>query len=405
MAARHWAGVSPGWHAAEEGGRWSAPRATLIPGEATEVRLEVSACAGRSWELLQGRTRLASGEGAATCEARLRAGEPLHLQVRSPRPAAGQRERGDARALGVFVSGMAYRCGGAWSELDLERCVPRAHAGLSRDRFRLPLNRAVVRHADGFLVHSDWMGDAILASRNENTPIARVHHGCERRWRESDRREARPAERRDSFVVASLGALQAHKRVDVVLRALALARRTRPEIELVCVGEARPGEVDHEGLVRELGLAGAVHVTGWVPEERAWDELHAADLCVNLRGPSAGGTSGGLCQALGLGRAVITSDLPELAHLPSSVLRVAAGEGEVEALAGQLVELAADRGRLSSLEAEARRAVEEELHWSHAARRYVEALETFPHARAARRSLLVRFYHATRRTKAEEAGA
>lgn len=395
------AGLGVGWHAAEEGGRWSAPRATLQVGTATHARLEIGACTGKSWSLTQGRKCLARGEEAARCEVALGGVDPLHLDVRSPRATSEQRERGDARSLGLFVQRVELREDGEWRELDLATATPSAAAGLSRDRFRLPLNRGVVRHADAFLVHSDWMGEAILASRNDNTPIARVHHGCERRWRDEDRRALRPESRRDAFVVASLGALQAHKRVEVLLRALARARRERPQLELVCVGEARPSEVDHARLVRELGLEGAVHVTGWVPEEQAWGELHAADLCVNLRGPSTGGTSGGLCQALSLGRAVITSDLPELAHLPGSVLRVSQGEGEVEALARLLVDLSGDPRRLAELEAEARRAVDEELHWSHAARRYVEALASFPKARAARRSLLVRFYHATRRAEVD----
>ncbi|MCB9914032.1 MAG: glycosyltransferase family 4 protein [Planctomycetes bacterium] len=339
-----------------------------------------------------------AARGDEELELALASAAPLELVVRAPRATPEQRAHGDARALGVFARRIELRGpDGAWRALDREAAP--TDAGLSRARFDLPLNRGVVRYGDAFLVHSDWMGERILASRNAPTPIARVHHGCERRWRADDRRAARPAERRDAFVIASLGALQAHKRVDVVLRALALARREVPELVLVCAGEARPREVDHEALVRELGLGDAVHVTGWLAERAAWDELHAADLCVNLRGPSAGGTSGGLCQALSLGRAAVTSDLPELAHLPACVLRVPAGADEVARLARLFVELARDRARLAALEADARRAVDEELHWSHAAKRYVEALGTFPHARAARRSLFVRFYHATKRER------
>jgi hypothetical protein len=395
------AGLGSGWHAHEPGGRWVAPNATLQTGGASGLRIELGALAGTGLRLVQSRRELALLRELGAHELELDGSGELRLAVRGARPTDEQRANGDPRSLGAFLSRVELRePDGEWRAIDLSQAHVGGEVGLSRDRFRLSLNRAVVRHADAFLVHSDWMGERILASRNQPTPIARVHHGAERRWRDEDRRGARPEGRRDAFVISSLGALQAHKRIEVVLRALARARATCPDIELVCAGEARPAEVDHVALCDELGLTGAVHVTGWLPEVDAWNELHAADLCVNLRGPSAGGTSGGICQALSMGRTVVTSDLPELSHLPSdAVLRVRAGESEVEELAALFVALREDEGRRAAHEAAARRAVDEELHWEHVAARYVEALESFPHARASRRSLLVRFYHATQRER------
>jgi glycosyltransferase involved in cell wall biosynthesis len=393
------AGLGAGWHAPEEGGRWAAPVATLHTGGAQSVRIGIAACTGTSLRITQGGRELARSQGAEQFELELFGAGALRLEVRAARPTEEQRANGDARSLGAFVDSVEFKpAGDDWQALDLATARPAANAGISRDRFGLSFNQEVVRHADAFLVHSDWMGERVLTSRNQPTPIARVHHGAEQRWRDTDRRASRPESRRDAFVITSLGAMQAHKRVDVVLRALALARRSHPKLQLVCAGEARPAEFDHESLIRELALEGAVHITGYLPEQAAWDELHAADLCVNLRGPSAGGTSGGICQALSLGRAAITSDLPELAHLPEScVLRVPAGAGEVEALAAHFTSLSDDPARLSALEAAARSAVEDQLHWKHIAARYLEAMESFPHARASRRSLLVRFYHATKR--------
>ena len=227
----------------------------------------------------------------------------------------------------------------------------------------------------------------------------------EQRWSDVDRRVAReaiePARRWcDDFLLVSLGALQAHKRPDVLLQALARARRERDDLRLLLVGEERPAEFDLSASLANLGLEDAVHVTGWLPEIQAWRALHAADLCVNLRGPSAGGASGGASQALSLGRGVVVSELPENAHLPADcVLRVAPDETEIEQLARLFVELRDDGERRVKMEAAARCAVEEKLHWAHVARRYVEAMKTFPHARASRRSVIVRFAQATARAR------
>jgi len=400
--------LARGWYAPESVGCWSGAEASIAPPAGERLRLAVHLPVGRELRVTRrGRVvaelpaRGAPIEEELVIDLEADEEETLRVEVRGIRPTPEQHRNGDRRQLGVFLQDAACLRGGEWEPLDLAAGVAAEPAGLSRDRFRLPLNRSIVRRADAFLVHSDWMGEQILASRNAPTPIARVHHGVERRWRDEDRREARAGildRWRDCFILASLGALQAHKRPDVLLEAVARARRERGGLRLLLIGEERPSEFALRGELARLRLEEAVEVTGWLPEEEVWCLLHAADLCVNLRGPSAGGTSGGASQALGCGRGVIVSDLPELVHLPHDcVLRVPAGNGEVEALSRLLVDLYDDDVRRAAIEVAARRAVDEELHWSRVAKRYVEVLETFPHARAARRSLLVRFIHATKR--------
>jgi len=392
-----------GWYAPEAQGRWSSARAELDPAGAEALRLELLLPEGRELELRDGASSLGSWReaGEERLELELRTPGPLALEVHG----AGPREE-DRRELGVFLRSACVRHGGRWRELDLAEAPSPAEQGLSADRFELSLNRSVVRHADAFLVHSDWVGERILASRNAPTPIARVHHGIERRWegaRAASRAElGLPAEAASDFLVATFGALQRHKRPGVLLDALARLAELDVDVHLLCVGEERPSDVDFRAQAARVGLADRVQVTGWLPEERAWSALAAADVVVNLRGPSTGGTSGAACQALSLGKAVVLSDLPEFSHLPASCsLRVAPGPGEVEELCSALRRLAGDPALRQDLEQGARRAVEEELHWSHVARRYLEVLESFPRARAARRSIFVRLLHA----RAEERSA
>jgi glycosyltransferase involved in cell wall biosynthesis len=251
----------------------------------------------------------------------------------------------------------------------------------------------VVRFADAFVVHSEYVRDRILEDRNSTTPIGVLHHGAEFRMRDEERRETRrrlelPEEWLDAFVVTSFGGVQAHKRIDKALEALAQARRERDDIRLILAGSLA-GEFDPKAMARHLGLEDAVHFTGFVTEEKAWDWLHAGDVALNLRGPSTGGTSGGLFQAFSVGRPVIASDAAEQRELPDScVIKIPLGEGEVPTLAKTLVELRDDPERRAELEREVLRFVEEECHWGIVARQYAEYMERFPHARASRRGLL-----------------
>jgi len=198
-----------------------------------------------------------------------------------------------------------------------------------------------------------------------------------------------PAECGDAFLLVSLGAVQAHKRIEPLLQGLALARRTRPELRLVLVGEERARELDLREAIARLGLEDAVHCTGYVEESVAWDFLAAGDMAINLRGPTTGGASGGVFQAFSFGRAAIVSDAPQVAELPDdTVRRIPTDESEVQVLERELIALATDRDRVCAMETAVKRFVNDECDWSLVAARYLEAFEAFPMAKSAKKTLL-----------------
>jgi glycosyltransferase involved in cell wall biosynthesis len=388
-----------GWHGAEEQARWTADRAGLrIPGEGVdEVRFELYLDPGRSMRVREDGRVLAEG-CAAVVEVRpiTRSRPVLVLETSGIRVSPEQRRHGDSRRLGCAVRRVTWRDASGEHELDLAQpsALPLTTVTLSRDRFLLPLNRSVVRFADAFIVHSRYVAERIRAERNAHTALGILHHGSSDRWREGDRREARqelglPEEWVRSCLVVSFGGVQAHKRIDKVLQALALARRERSDIRLVLAGSMHSGDVDARALVEQLGLSDAVRFTGYLSEAEAWDWLHAADFAINLRGPTTGGTSGGIFQAFSMGRSVIASDAAEQRELPAGcVVRVPLGEGEVAVLARELVALRDDPARRDRLEENVREFVRTQCHWSVTARQYAEYLATFPRARASRRKLI-----------------
>lgn len=388
-----------GWHDPEPGGRWTADRAIFrLPAEGVR-RVVVEGVTERSRTVhlhLDGRSIGRLGEGRLEVDLDGSARPLLELETSGITVSKDQRRHGDARRLGCCVQRIAWLDAEGEHELDLS--LPAAHRirtiGLSRDRFRLPLNRSVVRFADAFLVHSRYVHDRILAERNAKTAIGILHHGSERRWSEEDRRAVRtslelPDDWVAGFLVTSFGGVQAHKRIEKVLEGVALARRERPDVRLVLAGSIVSEDVDARALAARYGLENAVHFTGFVPEREGWRWLQAGDVAVNLRGPSSGGTSGGIFQAFSVSRAVIASDAAEQRELPEScVLRVPLGEDEAPRLARHLIELRDDPARRDRLEREVRRFVESECHWSIVARRYAEYLGSFPCPRVSRRKLI-----------------
>jgi glycosyltransferase involved in cell wall biosynthesis len=393
-----------GWHAMEDAGRWTADHAVLrVPAEGVRsVRVELATEGGRALRL----RRPADGAEAALAEAGgdhvLELGlegadEPvLVLSTEGIAVSEEQRKHGDARRLGSFVRSVTWTDGAGEHSLDVgvQPRVPLRPACLPDARFELPLNRSVVRFADAFLVHSEYVKQRILSDRNSATPVGVVHHGAERRWHGTERHQLRarlglPAAWKDDFLVVSFGGVQPHKRIDQVLAAVARARAERSDVRLVLAGKWSSEEMDPPSLARALGIEDSVHFAGFVPEEQAWDLIHSGDVAINLRGPTSGGTSGGIFQSFALARAVIVTDAAEQSELPDAcVVKVPLGESEVPALARTLVELRDDPARLRALEAGVRRFVDDECHWGVVAGRYAEHLGRFPRARAGKRALV-----------------
>ncbi|MFT7839055.1 glycosyltransferase [Saccharothrix sp. BKS2] len=121
-------------------------------------------------------------------------------------------------------------------------------------------------------------------------------------------RGRRPARRSDAPTVLFVGRLDEEKRVDELLRAVALVPRLRAEV--VGDGSCRAA---WESLARDLGIADRVRFRGFVPEEELLDAYAAADVfCM----PGiAELQSLATMEAMAAGRPVVAADAMALPHL------------------------------------------------------------------------------------------
>jgi glycosyltransferase involved in cell wall biosynthesis len=113
-----------------------------------------------------------------------------------------------------------------------------------------------------------------------------------------------------------------------------------------------------------------------VEEDRLWSLMAACDVCVSLRSPTMGETSGSVIRQLSLGKPVVVSDVGWFAELPDSVaLKVPVGAGETEALYAALELLSRDEGARRAMSAAALELVRREHDLDRTAELYVAALE------------------------------
>jgi glycosyltransferase involved in cell wall biosynthesis len=141
-------------------------------------------------------------------------------------------------------------------------------------------------------------------------------------------------------LIGCLGHINPEKRIPQLLEAFAAVRETVPEARLLLAGPVAP-RFDLDARLERLGLPeGALIREGFV-EERRFDSLMAAcDVCVNLRAPTMGETSGSAIRALSLGRPLVVSDVGWFSELPDTVAaKIAPDEREVDVLGAVLAEL------------------------------------------------------------------
>lgn len=377
-----------GWHEPEVHGRWSGPRARLRLGSRghhgpASVRVELHAPRGRWIRAMAGDTDAASvrgDDGLHELDLLVRLPCTLELVAAGSRPLARQADFADTRELGAHVRRVAVRDASGWRQVDWTQ--PARHPSspsLATRRFELALNRRTLRAARACFVHSDELAARVRSAR-PGLPTSVVEHGADEAPAPLLRAQARRVlgHAPDAFLVASFGGVQAHKRIAVLVEACALARRSRPALQLLLAGAPDP-ELDLDALLERHCAREFVHRAGRVEEQRIPLVLAAADLCVQLRGPSTGGTSGGIHRALAARRAVIASDLAEQRELPDAcVLKLPQDAMEVERLARWLVRLHDEPDRLRAMERAADEHVRARAAWSVVARRQLEVLESLP---------------------------
>ncbi len=114
------------------------------------------------------------------------------------------------------------------------------------------------------------------------------------------------------MIVGAFGGVTPEKRLPELLAAVAAVAERSPQLHLLVVG-ARAAHYDVMADAAAHGLAGRVHVTGFVDDRELGAYLAATDICACLRWPSNGETSASWWRAMAAGRATIVT---ELAHQP-----------------------------------------------------------------------------------------
>jgi glycosyltransferase involved in cell wall biosynthesis len=184
--------------------------------------------------------------------------------------------------------------------------------------FDFPFCEDVLERAMGVLAHSRYVLDRVAALK-PGLPTVLVSMGIPLPpFIPRNEARARLGLPHDDLILASFGHINPYKRLEPALRALRDLRDIRPDARYLLVGSISPN-YDARSVVERLGLTEAVTITGYVPRSAFEEYVAAADICLNLRHPTAGETSASLLRLLGAGRPTLVTATGAFTELPPGV--------------------------------------------------------------------------------------
>ena len=240
-----------------------------------------------------------------------------------------------------YVKEFCY-CHGDWLE-DLAKHLWKARSSSASEAlyFRYGMTKRIVDSAERVIVHNP----AALDMARESAPVpdfVEIPHYVDpppsRSTAELAATKLRLEIPRGIVVFGCFGYHRPTKRLRSVLRAL---RNVKAGWRFLVVGEFVSD--DFEDALGSLLTDSRVVRIPYVSDEELWELASITDVCVNLRWPTAGETSGIAMKLLSLSKPVVITRGPEWDRFPAGTLApIDPGEVEEDMLAECLDRLAAD---------------------------------------------------------------
>jgi glycosyltransferase involved in cell wall biosynthesis len=187
------------------------------------------------------------------------------------------------------------------------------------------MNRRIFTRSLGVVLHSKWAYDvAVKNHSHDNNHIACIPHLVPAHIPQKNSVEDIRTEFNipiDSLVVSTFGFINSTKRPLSILQAFKQYLSSNRSAILIFVGGTEYlGSLNLESEIQKLGLKGNVKITGHVNMPDFYKYIEVSDICLNLRFPFKGESSGSLLRILSVGKPTVVTDIGSFADFPDDVV-------------------------------------------------------------------------------------
>lgn len=216
----------------------------------------------------------------------------------------------------------------------------------------------IVKHTNVAVCHNNF---AMKKLQQFNVPVKKVHHSINLPEQVGIKEELSTYD----FVIGSFGNIVPSKRLDVVIRSFQEFRKQYPNSAYILVGESikPPANIDSENVIQK----------GRVSMQDFYEYINSCDLCINLRYPSYGETSGSLLRIFGLGKPTVISDYAQYSEFPDDIcIKVKVDKNEQENITKAMSYIKENNTLIGK---RARNYIIKNHLWSNSAKEYIDILE------------------------------
>jgi glycosyltransferase involved in cell wall biosynthesis len=275
-----------------------------------------------------------------------------------------------------------------YPQSEIEKILARIMNGDPAVAFEYPSNGFVTRHADRLIVHNNYSKKKLLEKNIESD--VQLIYSYAHIPKENPTENKKCARKSlgispEHFVVAAFGHIHDIKRFMPSLKALCHLMRENENVRAVYAGKLDPGIKDRFlSYIAENKLTDKVTVTGYTELENFLLYIDAADICMNLRYPYNGETSGSLMRLLAKGKCTLLNNLGSFSEIPDDCCvklpspQSMGEQEEVERIYEALRDLIDNPEKCSLIGGNARRYAEEYLDIKKIAKRYWQVLDAPP---------------------------
>jgi glycosyltransferase involved in cell wall biosynthesis len=227
-----------------------------------------------------------------------------------------------------------------------------------------PLNEEIISHSKAIIVHSHFSKDRITEKFKTKIEII-PHHGHHQKAFDDNKTKYELGVKTDEILICSAGFINKNKRFNITVPAVRNLKNSK--WKYLIIGK------DNSGIISGLIKNGEKNfiIKSYLKLEDMERYISASDICINLRFPSMGESSGSLLRMMGYKKPVIVSDCASYSEFPDySVVKINTDIYEREMLTTCLRELINNPKLREAIGFEAGKYVEEECNIKDCADKY-----------------------------------
>jgi len=234
----------------------------------------------------------------------------------------------------------------------------------SEKALEYPLNEEVLDAAKAVVVHSDFVKERVRSKTDK--PVIKInHHGHINKDFDAERTRNDFGIGKDDILICSAGYINKNKRYASILSALSGIEEF--PFKYLIAGKDRGGLLENYMKGNEPSIIKLGHL----PIGKLEEIINASDICINLRYPTMGESSGSLLRMMGYGKPTLITDYGSYAEFPDyCAVKIFPDIDEVEMIKRSVTALALDADFRISLGQEAKNFVEKECDIQKCAREY-----------------------------------